>query len=250
MTLISVKIGSLEFKPGAVATALTLMLIGLFVYLGFWQLDRMHQKQRLSESLKHRMQEEVLDFSANEAAMIDRDIDSFRFHLMKVTGSFLENRDILLDNQILQGHPGYHVITPFLNTETNSIILVDRGWISWGEDRSELPEIPKIQGTHTLIGLVNQFPNGLKLAYPEPNADLGPYRVQNINYVELSSLLKLPVHHFILQLTDDSPFAFTIGPIYFGLSSDRHLGYAVQWFTMALAVLIYYLVVNLKHSKV
>lgn len=238
--------GPFEFKPGITGTAITVLLISLFVQLGMWQLGRMAEKQTLTQNLKHRTESDVIEFSDKEGQMINKDLESFRFHPLQITGSFLEEQDILLDNQIFQGRPGYLVITPFLSNDSNTLILVDRGWIPWGEDRNELPEIPNVPGTVTVTGIINQLPPGLQLAAQEPPMDLWPYRVQGIHYDELSKALKQPVFHFIVQLQKGSPYSFDIGPINFGLPADRHLGYAAQWFTMALAVFIYYLVINLR----
>lgn len=246
MPLLKVKLGNYEFAPGVAGTVITVLLILLFVYLGFWQLDRMETKKTLSQNLQARINEQIIDFSDETDEMIARDPDSFRFQRMQINGQFLENRDILLDNQIFNGHAGYVVLTPFISNDAKTLILVDRGWIPWGDDRSELPEIPKVKGTLTLTGVINKYPVGMRLATEEESSDLWPLRIQNISYTALSVVLKQPVAHFILQLQEGSPYGFSIKPIYFGLPADRHLGYAVQWFTMALAVLIYYMVINLR----
>lgn len=240
------KIGKLEFAPSITGTLITLLLMMLFVKLGVWQLGRMEQKKVLSHNLQLRTTDNIIEFSHEEGEMINRDIDSFRFYPMQVTGSFLEDHDILLDNQIFEGKAGYHVLTPFLSKVSNTLILIDRGWIPWGEDRNELPEIPKVLGTVVVKGIINQFPAGLKLANQDEEEDIWPLRVQVVDYHALSDALKYPIFHFILKLQKDSPYGFAIGPIYFGLSSDRHLGYAMQWFTMALATFIYYLVIHLR----
>jgi len=241
--------GDFEFTPGIVGTFITVLLILLFVYLGFWQLSRMEEKKLLAENLKNRMNAEVIDFSQVTEAMIDRDINDFRFQRMTVSGQFLENRDILLDNQIFNGHAGYDVITPFLPTGSNTLILVDRGWIPWGEDRNELPKIQPILGNRTLVGTINQYAPGLKLGEEETTHHLWPLRVQTVDYDDLEGVFKQPIAHFVLLLPTGSSEGFSIRPIYFGLPADRHLGYAVQWFTMAVAVLLYYLVVNLRSTR-
>jgi surfeit locus 1 family protein len=248
MFKLKIKMGKLVFATNIVAIFGTLLLISVFVYLGFWQLGRMHEKRNLEQSLKHRTQEELLDFSPTEGEMIGRDIDSFRFHGMQLTGEFLNDNNILLDNQVYKGHAGYHVLTPFSIQDTQNFVLIDRGWIPWGEDRNVLPDIPKITGKVTITGIINKYPAGLQLGSEVPS-DIWPYRVQSVDYAELSKSLNHSLLLFVLSLPKESPYTFNVSPIYFGLPADRHLGYAVQWFTMAIVTLIYYIVVSLSSKS-
>lgn len=249
MIRLHAKIGNFEFTSSITGMLITLMLIALFVKLGFWQLSRMSEKKVLAQHFKERTLADVIEFTDEEGAMIARDFNSFRFFPMSLTGTFLKGQDILLDNQIDEGRAGYHVITPFLSQASNTLILIDRGWIPWGGDRSELPKIPVVNGLVTLKGNINKFQTGIQLKPTDEGQGLWPLRVQLIDYDVLSAALQKPVFHFILKLEKGSPFGFEIHPIYFGISSERHLGYAVQWFTMSLATLIYYLVINLRRRK-
>lgn len=246
MTLLKVQVGDYEFAPSIVGTVLTLCLFILLTSLGFWQLSRMDEKRILEKNLRERLHEEAIQLQEPQAKMISQDFEGFRYQPVQVTGSFLNDRNILLDNQIYQGQAGYHVITPFLSKDTEKLILVDRGWIPWGEDRSDLPDIPVVSGIVTIKGIINHYPAGLNLKKEETPSDLWPYRVQSIDYLILSELLNAPVFPFIVQLQKGDPYTFKVPPIYFGLSSDRHLGYAIQWFMLAIATVIYYVIVNLR----
>lgn len=247
MSLLKLKIGDLEFAPSITGTVITLLLVLLFVHLGMWQLSRMSEKRALEENLQQRLIIDPIQFGEEQGDMIGRDIESFRFQRIQTTGSFLNDQNILLDNKVYQGHAGYNVFTPFLSDDASKLILINRGWIPWGEDRDELPEIKPIPGKVTILGIIDKAPaNGIHLQDQEPPTESFPYRVQYLDFDSLSQAFKKPIFDFILNLEQDSPYGFKISPIYFGLSADRHLGYAIQWFTMALATFIYYLVIHLR----
>ena len=77
------------------------------VKLGFWQLDRANRKscpvQRLSSACR-----------AQQARPADRQTIGAnslnRFELITLQAKFDTKRYFLLDNQMVEGQPGYHVI--------------------------------------------------------------------------------------------------------------------------------------------
>lgn len=217
----------------------TLLLIPVFVYLGFWQLDRYHEKKSNLTMLENRQHLPVMDIIQADMA-----VNPNRYRPLKVTGHFLNDHQIYLDNQILKGQPGYRVITPFKPLEQAKILLVDRGWIPVGKSRDELPLIKPMIGKQTLVGIINLPSNGLVLPNLSHKTSDKPFRVQRINFVNLESLLAQKLYPFILQLLPKDPLGFNIQPITFNTPPSRHMAYAIQWFAMALAVFIYYITIN------
>jgi len=233
---VSIRCGQWMFSPGLISSFFTLLLIPLFVYLGFWQLQRFDQKSTLKETLESRINEPMLSLGALQIQ--HSDLEPFRYRRLQVNGIFLNENQILLDNQIFKGRVGFRVITPLL-TQENTIILVDRGWIALQKSRSDLPSIPPILGKTSVVGIINQLSSGLQLMNKtkissDPH---WPMIVQRIDFKELSLILAHETLPFILQVDNANT-------IKFGIPASRHLGYAVQWFGMAAALLIYYLVIN------
>lgn len=194
---------------------------------------------------------------------------SLLYRQLAIKGKFLPDKSILLDNQILKGQPGYRVLTPFQPLNSHTLLLIDRGFIPWGAKRTELPLLPlmtaqapahedslsegsldKQNSKHPnntavihLLGIITQLSQGLLLKdEPIPENLSWPLAVQQLDYVKLAKELKKPLYPFLLQLPQDNPYVFKTMPFSLGLSPNRHLGYAIQWFTMAIAILIYYVV--------
>lgn len=246
--LLKVTIGQWKFLPNLWSSLITLLLLPVFVYLGFWQLQRLELKQNLLQDREIAQQGAAITIDALENIKTDI-LKWFRYRQLAIQGSFLHGKTFLLDNQILKGQVGYRVITPFQTLESNSLILVDRGFIPWKGDRTQLPliEEPLISVTEAvnIVGMVTDLSQGPLLKeeaiQPKPK---WPLLIQKIDYSKLSDILGQEIYPFLLQLPKDNPYAFQSFPFSLGLSPARHLGYAIQWFTMALAVLIYYLIVN------
>src|SRR4029079_9958037 len=65
----------------------------------------------------------------------------------------------------------------------------------------------------------------------------------------ISSPEPVAIFPMLLLVTEKNPLLFETTKPQFGLSPLRHLGYAFQWFTMAIAVIIYYTVINIRRKS-
>jgi len=243
-----------RFSPGWVSTLCTVLIIPGFVYLGFWQLNRAEEKKKIQNALETRIKLPALEFSDLPIGAPAKQelLESLRYRQLKVHGTFLNDKQILLDNQIVDGKVGYRVFTPLVvqkkrPDEKSEILLIDRGWIPIGQSRNILPSIVPIQGTVSLKGTLNQPSYGLVL---KGKTEIEwPLRVQRIDFKTLSEQLGQELIPLLVQLNTDDVYGFEIPHHSFNISIERHLGYAVQWFTLALAVLIYYWVINRRPQK-
>lgn len=234
----NIRCGRWIFSPDLLSATFTLLLICLFVYLGCWQLHRAEEKGILKKQLESRIKEPALLVVPLSDT---KTLENVRYRRLQATGVFLNNKQILLDNQILEKRIGYRVITPFL-TAANKILLVDRGWIPMGKHRNDLPIIEPSLGKVSIEGMINQFANGIRLSGTISTTSTFPRVVQLIDFKELSTILAFDVLPFILQLRQPSSLTFSIPTVSFGISESRHLGYAVQWLGLALAAFMYYLI--------
>lgn len=257
--------GQYQFIPNFWSGLITVLLLPLFVYLGFWQLQRMETKQSLEKNREQQLLKTPLTaqelFRIPEGNEIIENPLTHRYRSLSIQGELLLDKNILLDNQILKGQPGYRVFTPLKSASSDILLLVDRGFIPWGGDRNHLPSIQKSPIKVSLDGFLQQLSQGPVLKKEILNNHLWPIRIQQLNLETISMLLQRDepstesqlerqrVYPLVLQLPENSPYAFQNLPVSMGLSPHRHLGYAVQWFTMAFAILIYYVVINIKRRK-
>lgn len=218
---------------------LAFLFIGIFSALGAWQVSRAQQKKILLATYEARTTQTSL--SAKELIPTA----DLRFYSVTLEGSFDNAHTFLLDNKTFHGKVGYEVYTPFKLKDSNKAILVDRGFIPILKDRQEIPVIQVIEGQVRLEGMLNLPPTYLALGQMLEAAEQHwPLRVEFIDLVEMSKLLNYQIFSYIAGLSPTDPHAYPIERQIVIMSPERHMGYALQWFALALTLLILFVALN------
>ena len=221
---------------------LLLMLLGLAVFgsMGAWQLDRAAERR-----------DELAAFESAEAAAPVPGLASVppsgENRRVRLTGRYVADRQVLLDSMTHEGMRGYHVLTP-LDTPAG-MVLVNRGFVAGGPDRSELPDLTVGQGERDVIGIaVPYFRRGLRLR-ETATEDSWPRRLVYPSAGELRELLdeRLPAYQLLLDGSEPDGYLRAWRP--YGLEPERHLAYAVQWYGLAAAAAGIWLAVTLKRRR-
>ncbi len=214
--------------PGAL---ISLTVFGL-MSLGFWQLDRADEKRGIENAI-------VLAQSSPAQLVEADDIHTKEHYRVLLDGYFDTNKQFIYDNQIVKGNAGYYVLTPFvLNTDT--AILVNRGFVPWYGKRGELADI-KIDGHPSTIevGLIK----------PKQRIELQPQEIESLDLDQLSQLSNYQIIPMLAQLDVKASNGFFRQWKPFYGSVDKHLGYALQWFLMALVLSIIAIRLLIKNSR-
>lgn len=230
-----------RFTPQLWSTIAATAGIVIFIQLGNWQLSRADEKES---------RQERLDLLSGEPAVAVPDIpvriEDFQYRQVEARGEYVPVHTIYLDNKIFKGMAGYQVITPLRIGKSSMHVLVNRGWAPANQDRSKLPEVPAPNGEVVVSGLATiASQKTLELSVEVvsgkvwENLDLERYR-------RATGLMLQPV--MILQKDDvkDGLVRQWVRP---DSGAAKNLGYAFQWFAMALAVLIIYLVLSVKRNR-
>lgn len=239
-----VRLGNWFFRAGRASTLVTLSLLPPLLGLGFWQLDRGRQKSELQVMFAERFRHPPIALA--EVASAD---PANRYRRVVVTGRYDAAHQLLLDNQVRDGQPGYHVLTP-LRLESGAAILINRGWLSLGASRQELPDVSVSVDSVTVGGWLAQPANpGLLLGDAAGNDLRWPRVVPYVDYRRLAVLLGYPLQPAVILLEPDASQGYVRDwePRFGGVGPERHRGYAVQWFALAVVLLILYLAVNTRH---
>ncbi len=238
-----IRIGSRLFAPRLFTTLLTLVVMAGLISLGRWQLHRAQQKQQLYDA-----------FASGTDATLSIDLKTppvRRYQHVEAVGHYDQNRQILIDNMIHAERAGYFVITPFA-LAGGGWILVNRGWVPLGESRSRKPAIAVAGDLRRVRGRADELPSpGIRMGTPLPLAPPYPVVAAFPSHADLARLLNetLWTRATSLVLLDpDQPDGYvrTWSPP--GFPPMRHIGYAVQWFALALALLVIYVVTNLRRA--
>ncbi len=230
---------SRQFKPPWWATALTILLCGLFVSLSLWQLSRADERRELLEQFEAGERDPVVVRRGTDLA------DLSRYSPVELHGRFLPEREFLLDGQTRDGRPGYHVWTPFEPEDGGPLVVVDRGWIP----AEAAPADPPDAGLRTLGGRTDRLPRpGFRIDPPAPEGDW-PRTIYYPRASLLEDQLDAAVHDGRVLMDPDMAPGFKRDWQPVSLPPERHLGYAFQWAALAVALLVIYIVVNLRRTS-
>ena len=231
-----------RFRPRLLPTVATVVGIVLFVTAGQWQQRRMEQKLALRSAFD-------VASAAVPIALPDTGVDwpAWRYRPVAVTGTFDASRQILIDNKIEEGHVGYHVVTPLVLADGRTV-LVNRGWISAGESRRQLPLAVPPAGALSVRGRVNiPTPNYIELNHDAP---AGPIW-QNLDPSRYASATGLKVLPIVLEQTAPIDAADNLARNWpapdFGI--ERHRIYMVQWYLFAATAAGLWLYFNLPRTR-
>ena len=216
--------------------------------LGVWQLDRMHQKQAMLDAVQQVLAQRAPQPLASAAdAARARDYD-----WAGGNGRFVDVAPVLLDNQQRDERPGvraYRVFQP--SAPAAAPLLVELGWLPLPGDRT-LPPVPRPQGVVDLAGLLSPPPShGIMAAVATPQAG-GQLLTTGLDMAALGAQLGQPaLAPRVLKLDPDLPLGYArdLDVLPNTLPPQQHLGYAVQWFALALAVLVIALLLTLRKRK-
>lgn len=243
------RVGKREFRPGLWPSLATALLLPLLLGLGIWQLDRADQKQSLLQAYQARRQAPAVDLAAAGQRAFDR--REMEWRRARLRGEYLIDEQFLLDNQVENGEAGYRVYTPFRLAGSANVVLVNRGWVPLGRDRSRAPEIPSPSQEGVLTGTIKQPPAAGLVLEGETAQELGDglLRVQRLDLDALARQHGWRLLPYVVRLDTRGQGEPVRGWPLPGFGPTRHLAYAFQWFALAAVLVILYLVLNTRRKE-
>ena len=211
---------------------------------GLWQLDRADQKRALFSEYDLADENSVLRRLPSDSEAAD-----LRFQLLELSGRYQPERQVLLDNMLSEGKPGYQVLTPLITIF--GPVLVNRGWLPASADRGELPDVAVDRSDRTLRARLDRLPRpGIRLE-PTNLGDDSPWprRLLYPDAAQLRNQLGLDLPAYQLLLLPDQPDGYLRDWRPAVMGPDKHLGYAVQWFSFTAAILVIYFLLNIKRNS-
>jgi len=226
----------MQFRPGWKLSLFFILMLPCLLSLGYWQLQRALEKQQILELVAQRR-------SATPMAMPQLlAIEDPAYVQVELRGTYVQDRLILLDNQVYQGQFGYEVVMPF-RSAGGELLLISRGWIPGSLRREQLPTLDPVAGEFDLLAEV-YVPLGE--AYTLEDTALPrrwPKRVQVLDQEALARALSEPLYPYVLRLRAGSATALQGHWQDVNIQPQKHTAYAVQWFALAAALVILYLAV-------
>lgn len=231
-----------RFRPALWPTLLVIPMLAVLIGLGTWQLERLFWKTALLDHIERQL-------AAPAVPMPERfdDPAAWDYRRVRVTGTFLNDRELHLLNRTHDGRVGAHVVTPLRRSDAAApgpapgpVVLVDRGWVP--ADRLDPATRPDSlpTGPMTVHGVL-RVPPGRGWMQP----DNEPARNQWF-------WLDLPAMAAAAGLSEAPPVILEAGPNPPGAPAlpiggqtrvnipNDHLQYAITWYGLAAALLVIY----------
>lgn len=216
----------------------------MFASLGRWQLDREDSKraQLAQAAAALAAPAQALAPASREAGMAPAKVVG--------AGFFMPTPRLLLDNQRRGQRVGMRLYCGF-QPESGQALLVDMGWLALAPDRA-LPGANCPVGEFELAGLL--------VPPPSVGLPMGPGLVDQrdgqgwlatrleTDAVSAAWQLDAPLASRVLRLDPALPLGHErdLQLLPNTLPPEKHRGYAIQWFGMAIAAFIILLVLNLR----
>ncbi|RUO37684.1 hypothetical protein CWE13_06970 [Aliidiomarina shirensis] len=239
------RLGSLLFRIHIGAMLITLLAIAVMVKLGFWQIDRGQEKQMIMD--RHAAAENYSSITLDSLDSLASSPDE----KVSLRATLHPEYLFYIDNQIQQGRAGYHVLALATNAELSPwLIPVNLGWIPAGQNRADIPQIEMATDEIEVFGRV-RIPADSPFILQEQqfNAEDWPMRIQYPELAKMREQLQLPLADFIVLQSPDADIGFVRDWPVVVMTPHRHYAYAVQWFGLALAALIIFLVASRHKPK-
>lgn len=204
---------------------LVLFFIPLLLWLGVWQLNRAEEKKIIIERWD------------NAPQLMNRLPELSQAGKVKVnlTGQIIQQPVYLLDNRTRNGQVGYELVVLFQPEASTFLVLVNLGWLKAPRTRQQLPQIVLPEGPISISGRLVSSTKPMQLEEDTWQvADV--VRVQSIDIKRLQQLH--PALYGAVLLSEISLVSnLEVGWPVVNMSPERHLGYALQWFGLALVLI-------------
>jgi cytochrome oxidase assembly protein ShyY1 len=217
-------------RPSWLALCLAVLLLcGLFVRLGVWQLHRLHERRDANAVTSGNLN--AAPAPAGDVLAVGRDVPKVqRWRTIEATGHYDVAHELLVRNRTFDSMPGYEVLTPLV-TADGTAVLVDRGWVppaATTTTRPNVPEPPSGEVTVVAYAMPSEHDRAGTIGGPA-------WQVPRIDVAKIAPLMPYPIYGGYAQLVSQRPPAGNSPAVLSGpdLGEGPHLGYAVQWFSFA-----------------
>ena len=196
----------------------------LFVRLGLWQLARLHAKVQRNVTIAAQQRMALVRFDS-----LPRDTAAAHYRRASASGLFDYDAELVAAGRTHQGSPGVELITPLRLPGSDTVVLVDRGWV-YSPDGSSVDRARwRERDSATVVGYVEQYaPDAATSA-----AARDPRIVRRITHRAVSSRISRPLAPYYLVQTGDTASSHPVRREMPALDEGPHRGYAIQWFAFA-----------------
>jgi surfeit locus 1 family protein len=227
-------------RRSIVFCAFAILAASLFVRLGFWQLARLREKVQRNAVIAAQQRSQPVEF-----ASLPADTAAARYRRAVLTGVFDYDHELVAAGRTRQGSPGVDLVTPMRVPGTDTVVLVNRGWVyspnAAAVDRARWRE----SDSATVTGYVELYAPDA----PATAAAKDRRIVRRLSRREATARIPAPLAPYYLVATGDTASSHPVRREMPALDEGSHRGYAIQWFAFAAIAIVGALVVIRKERR-
>lgn len=228
------------FKPGLLPTLIVLCLLPLLVWLGLWQLERGEQKRDMLARQEARQQAMPVGPEQIET------LQERAYSRIVVQGRFDAEHSFLLDSRTRDGQVGVELLQPFQDQPSGLWVMINRGWIPWPDRR--IPPVFETPDRPLKLTAWVYAPSGKPFVLNKRQAEGWPRLINHVDIEDMWQILGRDGVAYQLRL-EPGPIAYRADWPVTTMQPQQHLGYAVQWFALAAALLALFIYFGVHHAR-
>ena len=218
--------------------AMVLILVPVFIWLGFWQLDRAEQRSSAVNLQRDNVAADAVP--VGELVSVGGNVASDdRWRTVEAVGTWDQDNEVLLRNRDGSQGVGFHVLTPLV-TEDGTAVLVNRGWIERGESAQDTPDAPSVPDGEVEVTGRLQFGETEENTGLRNRDGLPEGQIMFVDVDMLAEELPYPIYGGYVELTDQDPVPDP-APERIALQEEdtgMSASYAVQWWVFTVVAIV------------
>jgi len=225
--------------------------LAILLALGTWQVKRFSWKTNLIETINSRIDLPPQPLPSPRTWK-RLDLDNMNYRPVKVSGRFNYKDEVHLFTQVPAGKAtysgaGYWVIVPF-SLDGGGAVLVNRGFVpeKFKQQRTRLKS--QVKGRQTITGFI-KTDQGANYFTPETDFKKNIWYTRNIKAISEHLELENAAPFLIAQSGDANKDRLP-QPRELNVNlENRHLGYAITWYGLALTLIGVFVVFSFKSRR-
>jgi surfeit locus 1 family protein len=226
-----------------VATLITFVCIVIMFALGNWQLQRAEQKTARLLAVELASKTAQVDLQQ----VLRSDIGEMLDMPVNFEGNADKVRYFLLDNKTHNGRVGYQVLVP-VHTPSGTVIT-NFGWVAATKSREVLPSILIDDSKASYAGIISLPLNNTMVKETALVDGKWPKVLQQTDLNVIQQHYKQEILRFVVLLKAQTTSSYVRNWKPVVMAPEKHMAYAVQWYLLAIAALVIFIIAQRKKLK-
>jgi surfeit locus 1 family protein len=234
----------LGFRPRLIPTLFTVPAVLIMFGLGGWQVQRLHWKEGLIAQR---------DAAAAAPPMAPpRSLDEAHgreFHHVVAEGVFRNDKELYLAAASDNGGSGYQIMTPLIMSDGRTM-FVNRGFVPSERKDPAKRAAGELAGSQRVVGLLRvPPPEKPSFFLPDNRPDLNLWFWVDLPAMATAAGVADPAPFYIDADNTPNPGGWPKGGITRLDLPNDHLQYAVTWFSLAVALIVIYVLYHRRNAS-